>query len=143
MTDKKPKLTPKQAKFVKGIAEGKTNTESALEAYDTDDYGVAASIATENLKKPEIQQAVQMSMEKQGITVDAVVKPIVDGLTAYKTGFSKDGDFVEFGPDHSTRLKASSMALDLMGAKQKSKESGNTINNFGQILVDQRDKYAD
>lgn len=138
----KPKLTPKQAKFVKGIAEGKPAYKAALAAYDTDDLNVANAIAVENLQKPTIQEAVQKSMEKQGITVDLVVKPIVDGLSAYKTGFSKDGDYMEFGPDHSTRLKASSMALDLMGAKNKG-DSGTTINQFGNIVNDMKDKYAD
>lgn len=34
MTDKKPKLTQKRAKFVKGIAEGKTQRQSYLDAYN-------------------------------------------------------------------------------------------------------------
>lgn len=134
------KLTPKQAKFVKAKAEGKTGVQAAMEAYDTTDYATANAIAVENLQKPTIQQAVQESMVKQGLTVDLVVKPIVDGLSANKTGFNKDGDFLEFGPDHSTRLKASSMALDLMGAKQKGETTVNI--NFNQVVKDDRDEFG-
>lgn len=138
----KPKLTVKQAKFVKAKAEGKTGVEAAMLAYETSDYNTAAVIASENLNKPNIQEAVQESMVKQGIDVDSVVKPIVDGLLAYKTGFNKDGEFMEFGPDHSTRLKAAGMALDLMGAK-KSGEGGTNVNiNFNQIAQKDKEEFG-
>lgn len=137
----KPKLTMKQAKFVKAKAEGKTGTEAAMIAYDVKDSRVASVISAENLAKPSIQQAVQESMERQGLTVDLVVKPIVDGMTAVKSGFNKDGEYLEFGPDHSTRLKASGMALDLMGAK--SRGEGTNVNiNFNQIAQEQKDRYG-
>ena len=77
MSDK-PKLTQKQAKFVKGIADGKTNTEAALEAYDTDSYDVAKVIASENLTKPNIQQAVELARVKLNITPERALKPIGD-----------------------------------------------------------------
>lgn len=135
---KKPKLTVKQAKFVKAKAEGKTGVQAAMEAYDTTDYRVANTIAVENMQKPSIQQAVQVSMERQGLTVDKVVKPIVDGMTAEHEYYDKNGE-MHTRPDHSTRLKASGMALDLMGAKSRG-ESGNTIIfNKGDIV---KDKYV-
>ena len=51
MTDR---LTPKQDKFIKKYLETGNGTRAALEVYDTDEYMTAASIASENLKKPQI-----------------------------------------------------------------------------------------
>jgi len=123
---KPPKLTLKQAKFVRGIAEGNTNTEAALRAYDTEDYGVAASIATENLNKPEIQHAIDIAMVKLNITPERAIKPIDDAL---------NNDDVEI------RLKGSDRALKLMGIANR--QGGDTINNFGQMLLQQKGKYDD
>lgn len=50
----KGKLTPKQKKFADKYLETGNGTKSALAAYDTEDYQTAASIAEENLRKPEI-----------------------------------------------------------------------------------------
>lgn len=47
-------LTKKQKDFADGYMETGNGTRAALDAYDTDDYQTAASIASENLKKPEI-----------------------------------------------------------------------------------------
>lgn len=122
----KPKLTTKQAKFVKGIAEGKTNTDSALEAYDTATYGTAAVIATENLKKPNIQEAIELARVKLGITPERALKPIDDALNS---------------DDIETRLKGSDRALKIMGIANKGDNP--TINNFGQLLINNKGKYDD
>jgi phage terminase small subunit len=125
--NKKPKLTRKQAEFVKGIAEGKTNTKSALEAYDTDSERVASVIASENLTKPSIQEALEYARVKLNITPERVLKPIDDALNH---------------DDLEMRLKGTDRALKIMGAGQK-KESGTTVNNFGNLLVQQKGKYTD
>lgn len=139
MATKKPKLTVKQAKFVKAKIEGKSGTKAYMEAYETDNAKVASVEASRLLAKPSIQEIVQESMVRQGITVDKVIQPIADGLIANK--IHMNGDAIEYSADHSTRLKAAGMALDLMGVKQ----SGNstTINNFGTIVAEMRDTYAD
>src|SRR5665213_2751507 len=48
------KLTKKQRNFVNEYAEKPNGVQAALASYDTSDYGTAAVIATENLKKPNI-----------------------------------------------------------------------------------------
>jgi hypothetical protein len=120
----KPKLTQKQAKFVRGIAEGKTNTDAALAAYDTVDYGIASSIATENLKKPSVQEAVEYALVKLNITPERAIKPIDDALN---------------DDDVKTRLMGSDRAIKLMGIGQKSE--GNVINNFGNMQLNHKSKY--
>ncbi len=123
------KLTPKQAKFVRGIAEGKTQTRAALDAYDIegkDPERIASALAVENLGKPSIQQAVELARVKLNITPERALKPIDDALNA---------------DDIETRLKGSDRALKIMGITGKS--DANTINNFGQIVLQQKDKYAE
>lgn len=56
---KKQKLTRKQSKFVDIYAKTGNGTKSALESYDVKNESVASSIASENLRKPEIQKAIQ------------------------------------------------------------------------------------
>lgn len=58
-TIKKPrKLSRKQKGFIKDYIETGNGTEAALKNYDTDDRKVAQSIASENLSKPIIQDAL-------------------------------------------------------------------------------------
>lgn len=126
MTTKKPKLTQKQAKFVKGIAEGKPATVSAQESYDVKNYGTAAVIASENLNKPNVKEAIDLAMVKLNLTPERVLKPIDDALN---------------DDDVKTRLMGTDRALKLMNIGNKSE--GNTINNFGQMVLEQKGKYED
>lgn len=52
------KLTRKQEIFVEGVIEHGNGTQAALAAYDTENPRVAASIASENLTKPDIIEAI-------------------------------------------------------------------------------------
>lgn len=120
----KKDLTSKQAKFVKGIAEGKPNYVAALEAYDTDQPEVANAIAVENLQKPSIQEAIELARVKLNITPERVLKPIDDALN---------------DDDVKTRLMGTDRALKLMGLGKK--DSGNTTYNFNNVQVTHKDKY--
>lgn len=53
------KLTHKEKGFVKDILQGETGTQAALNNYDTEDRNTAAAIASENLTKPNIVNAIQ------------------------------------------------------------------------------------
>lgn len=55
-------LTRKQKKFVTSFVETGNGTQAALEAYDTEDPVTAGSIAYENLKKPQIQDALEEAL---------------------------------------------------------------------------------
>ena len=126
MSDKKPKLRPKQAKFVQGIAEGKTNYQAAIDAYDIkslDVVNVASSIAAENLQKPTIQEAIEYARIKLNITPERVLQPIDDALN---------------DDDIKTRLMGSDRALKLM---QPREQQGINI-NFNNVTNDQKDKYG-
>lgn len=121
---KKPKLTVKEAKLVKGIAEGKTKVQSAKDAGYSPRS--AAEIASETLKKPNVQEALQEELAKQGITIDKIMRPVTNALNS---------DSIDL------QLKGHDRALKVLGVKQG--EGGTTVNNFGTIVAEIKDKYAD
>lgn len=130
------RLTVKQTKFVKEYVKNDGNgTKAALATYNTTNPEVANANSVENLQKPSIKQAIEQALVKHQITMDAAVQPIADGLKATR-GFKADddGDTVEV-IDHATRLKASGMALKLLGADQK-EDGGNTFNFKGNASFD-------
>ena len=136
-------LTIKQKKFVKAYVKTDGNgQESAKAAYDVKSDAVARSLASENLTKPNVRYAIEQSLIKHGITMDRAIKPISDALDADKISISGQGDqaFAEVTPDHSTRLKASGMALKLMGADKDNTPSGGI--HFHQHLETKKDDYA-
>ena len=57
------KLTPKQKIFVEEYLKTGNATKSALKAYDTN-YNTASVIASENLEKPSIKQALANQAEQ-------------------------------------------------------------------------------
>lgn len=140
MTKQRQPLTYKEKKLIKGIAEGKTKRQAAIEAYHTSTPESASVIASQTLKKVNVQEALEEAFERHGITIDRAVKPIADGLVAYKPGYTdKQGEFHEGTDDHSVRLKASSMAFGLMGL---GKGEGSTVNNILVVVTDKKNKYG-
>lgn len=139
----KPKLTPKQAKFVEGIAKGKNQTQSALEAYDTDDPDVAKVIASQNLTKVNIKDALEPIFAKHNINLETAIAPIGKALTATKVVIHGNAEeaFAEVVEDLDMQLKGSDRALKLMGIGQD--KEGATINNFGNMVITKGNKYAD
>jgi len=105
-------LTPKQLAFFKAYFDPDSETfgngvRSALEVYDTDSYETAGNIASENLKKPKINEL----MEAKGIGVGRLLKILDEGLESTKVvsavivgadANDKTDDFIEV-PDYSTR----------------------------------------
>ena len=135
-------LTVKQKKFVKAyVATDGNGQESAKAVYDVNSDTVARSIASENLTKPNIKYAIEQALEKHGITMDAAIAPIAEGLKADKVSISGQGDqaFAGVTADHSVRLKASAMALRLMGADKGENVPGGI--HFHQHLETKKADY--
>lgn len=64
-----PKLTKKQKGFVKDYLETGIGVQAALNNYDTTDYNTAHAIASENLQKPTIRQAIESHAENAEIMI--------------------------------------------------------------------------
>lgn len=108
----RPKLTPKQEKFVVEYGKnGGNGTKAALVAYDTDNERVASSIASENLAKPNIYDEARAALAKHNVTLDRMSKVVSDALDAEEGGKIK----------HETRLNAVKTAATLykLGEREK------------------------
>lgn len=119
------KLTIKEAKLVKAKAEGKTH----IEASDSAGYLPNASRETKQvevartLNKPHVKQALYEALQARGITPDKIIAPVAEAL---------EHDDLEM------RLKGHDRAVKLTGADRS---PGNTTNIFGDVKVNQREKY--
>jgi len=124
-------LTIKQRKLVKGIADGKTQKQAALEAgYSPKN---ADNIASHELKKTQVSAAIQDLMEELGLDDKSLLRIHKDMLEAKRiisVMVSKEAngggtvDFIDV-PDWQARGKGLEMAYKLKGAfTDKVKYSG-------------------
>lgn len=81
-------------------------------------------------------------MEKAGVTDEKLTTVIKEGLDARKAvvmGKDSQESFVDVQPDYAVRHKYLETALRVKGIGQ---DKGSTnIQNFGQMIMAQRDKY--
>lgn len=132
-------LTPKEAEFVKGKLRGKTNTQAALDAYNTDDPKTASVIASENLNKPRIKAAMAEALEKAGVTPKSMADVLREAMTATKTASMQGEVFASDEPDHSVRVSAVKAAVELISGSNDEDGAGNGkpmfVFNGGQTFV--------
>lgn len=140
-------LTVKEAKLVKAKAQGKTHAVAYKEAgYSLGENNpdkVARVNASKVLAKPHVQDLLQKELKKQGITIEAVVKPIAEGLVAEKVSIVGNGDqaMAEITPDHNVRIKSSQIASKWLGLEQE--QGGTTVNlNFNNIAKQDKDNFG-
>lgn len=120
------KLTIKEAKLVKAKAEGKTNLQAYREVYSpTASDATADSNTRKILGKEHITNALRTELERQGISIEQVVKPVTRAL---------QDESIE------VQLKGHDRAMKILGANQSETP---TINNFGNLLMQQKAKYED
>lgn len=116
-TTKPRRLSVKQRKFVKGVIMGKSGTQSALEAYNTDDVKVASVIASENLTKPSIRQAIEEALTGNDLSLHLVTGNLKKLANSEPEKVSAD-----------TVLKANVEILKLYGAYPGSKHLNIGVN---------------
>ena len=101
----KKKVTKKQTEFAKEfVKNGGNGTQAALKVYDAKTPAAANAIASKNLKKPAVQDALKAELKRQNITLERAIKPIADALD---------------DEDLDIRLKGSDRALKLLLPKEK------------------------
>lgn len=99
------KLTRKQNVFVNELASGKSATQAALVAYNTSDPNIAKVIASENLTKPNIREALEEGLRTSGLSLSVITSNL--GTIANSKPEKISGDTV---------LKANIELLKLHGA---------------------------
>lgn len=113
-TQKHRKLTKKQRGFVKDYAETENGTEAALKNYNlksNNKYQVASVIASENLDKPYLVDAIDIERKSlkqalidKGITEDCLADKVDILLNATdEKGFS-DYNAIDKGLKHATNI---------------------------------------
>lgn len=101
-------LTPKQEAFVaEYVRNGGNASAAAKKAYPNQTEHSAEMQGWQNLKKPELAKAIRDEFNRQGVTLEKALRPIVKGLEA-KT---KDGadDLDKQMRAHDRWLKASTI----------------------------------
>ena len=144
MAAKNKKLTIKEARLVKAKAKGKTHKEAYKEAGYSLDSSEKAMVANtdKTLKKPHVKAALERELKRQGITVEAIVRPVADGLKAEKVTIVGNGDqaMAEVTPDHNIRLRSTQIASKWMGLDQEVVNPGAA--QFVQVIQEQNNKYV-
>lgn len=135
-------LTQKEIKLIRGILEGKTKRQAALEAYNAKTPETASAMASETLSKPNVQEALQLALSKQGITIEKVVEPVTKALNATVKIRTQDGVVVDTEePDLEMQLKGHDRAMKILNVNQA--KDGSTNANFIQVNNNYGDRYQD
>lgn len=99
-------MTLKQKKLIQGVANGKSQTQAAIDAgYAPANANVTAS---QTLASPNVKSALAALMDKQGLSEERLLEPIAVGLDANR----------DDAPDHTIRLKAAELGWKLRGQLQ-------------------------
>lgn len=65
-------------KVVKLVAEGKSQTQAYKDVYGVTTDNVAASSASELLRKPKVQNALQEALRRKGIDEDSIADTLLE-----------------------------------------------------------------
>lgn len=140
---KQKKLTIKEAKLVKNVALGKTKRESAQLAGYSGSPETLSVTASEVLKKPKVQDALQVELEKQGIGIEQIIAPVTKALNA-KVKFRTEAGSIETDEDDlEMQLKGHDRAMKIVTLGQKQDNQFNADNiNIIQVQQQDKDKYG-
>jgi hypothetical protein len=113
------RLSKKEKGFVRDIVKGKTQTQAALNNYDTNSENVAGVIGSENIRKPKIQKAIKSIADQ--LPDEDLVKVHKEGLKASKEVWKNNNESGEIEkvseePDYATRHKYLDSAYKLKGS---------------------------
>lgn len=131
------KLTLKQTKYVDKFLQTENGTKAALEVYNIKSNNkevrenVAATIAKENNRKPQIQRTIREIMESKelNLTDENLLKRHKDiREKAIKVN------------QLSTAEKANVRFMEMKGMLEKKPETSQTINNITQININKLDE---
>ncbi len=131
-----PELTAKQHWFVREYLIDLHATNAAIRAGYSPES--AYSIGSENLKKPEIQSALEKEMakrsERTGITQDKVLRELA------RVAFADMGSFADWGPEGVKLRPSNELSLDDAAAIVELSESKNKHGTSSKIKL--HDKVA-
>ena len=123
-------LTKKEKGFVRDYIKTGNGTKAVLNNYDTDDENVAGSMASQNLGKLKIQNAI-----KEALPDELLAKAHLEGLNASKEVRNEDGEIVFEIPDFAVRHKYLDSAYKVKGSYEAEKiEHTGTLQVVGMSI---------
>jgi hypothetical protein len=131
-------LKPREIKFIKAKSEGMNNSQAGMLATGLTNPESARVEAHRMLRNATVQELLAAEMEKQGLTLACVIRPVAEAMDANREVYDGDGNLVSEKPDHSIRLKAAGMAHKLMGLTN---ETGTTNIHFNNFSGEQQNNY--
>lgn len=138
-------LSITQRKIVKAKVEAEladiSQAQAAQKVFPNQTPSAASVTMSRELKKANVQSALQVALEKHGISVDSVIGVVGNAMSADRTVILGNGDeaFVDVVPDHHVRLKAAGMAAGFMGLN-KNDGQGPSI-HFHNHQAEQKETY--
>lgn len=121
------KLTIKQRTFVQKLLETGNGTQAALAAYNTNSSDVAKVIASENLTKPNVREAIEHALEASGLT-DTYISEILRKVTEAGIGVKATNSDSLRGLDMMLKLKGAYPSVTQKSAHLRV-EMRNTLEN--------------
>ena len=97
-------LSPKEVRFAVSVAKGKSQTQSAIDAYEVSSMGSAKSLGSQLMKKPRVNAAISELMEYHGMGRSYRVQKLkehldspdpVISLKSLEISYKADGTFRE------------------------------------------------
>jgi len=140
----KPKLTPTQAKVVKAKIKSELHDipqrVTSQEVWPNAKPETAAMMMSREIRKDNVQDAIQQALYNHGLTTDALAETVGDAMVATKL-IQVGTEFIESDkPDHSIRLKAAGMAAQWMGISKG--ENGGDSLTFIKVINEDKGNYA-
>lgn len=141
---RKGKVGRKEAILIKGIVEGKSATQSALDAgYGRGVNAKSAAVqASRTLNKPNVLAALDAALDKAGATIEASARVIAEGHKATTTKAFKTVDdriiYSEPMIDYAARREAAKLNLNarrLIGSGPEEGGGSQTVNLFAVLSV--------
>lgn len=148
-----PKLSPKQIivvqEKVKAEFSDLPQSVAARKAFPNQTPHAAEVSMSSELRKPDVRLALEIALERRGLTVDKIIGVVDDAMIATKPNptpppdkdDTEDTAYEATIPDHSVRLKAASMAARFLGMDKPDTENGIRNYNFINLSETQRAQY--
>lgn len=146
---KKLKLSPTEAKVVKAKIKAELTDTSqskvAQEIFPNQTPGAAAVTMTRQLKKANVQEALEIALAEHDLTADRLALVVDEAMSASKKEYEKNDDgsweLVGETPEHSIRLKAAGMAANWMGVGKQSEQIPQSV-HFHNHQVKENGEYG-
>jgi hypothetical protein len=115
---------PRKQKNPQKIAEGLAKGLTQMKAVEQAGYSptTAQKKAYAIVKRPLVQSALTEALERQGVTFDRILKPLIEALDATVVIRTLAGPLETKLPDHRIRLEAHDRLISLYGGTPRASE---------------------